>query len=338
MTSPGILLCAVCCSYLIPESCSASPRPLCALKINLSWPNWLRLGLLNETLSQNFIFCTIFFFLKEQPLYAFMMGNLTEKVSLSSLTISNFPSTKISENSKKTPSILLTLSSGSLLLKVKFVFECALIHETHQRALSKGFRKRTWWWATALSGFAGISSEGGRAYWVFRLLQAFFGCLISWPGPSLRGDGNYLGFFLGWPPSLVIERVLDKSATPPRDTSSKFSKESRAVVIPKVRFFKVQSSSGLFLCDSTQRVMFCPKGVHSKPGLGLPREKSSQQLLGPSFPDLLPWNLQLESQCTRGLSQAASIPCKFPLWKWCVGVQFCVWWLWTDSGSPCDLW
>lgn len=72
-----------------------------------------------------------------------MMGNLTEKVSLSSLTISNFPSTKISENSKKTPSILLTLSSGSLLLKVKFVFECALIHETHQRALSKGFRKRT---------------------------------------------------------------------------------------------------------------------------------------------------------------------------------------------------
>ena len=38
---------------------------------------------------------------------------------------------------------------------------------------------------------------------------------------------------------MVIERVLDKSATPPRDNSSKFSKESRAVVIPKVRFFKV---------------------------------------------------------------------------------------------------
>ncbi|CAI9170642.1 unnamed protein product [Rangifer tarandus platyrhynchus] len=54
------------------------------------------------------------------------MGNLTEEVSLSSFTISNFPSTEISENSKKTPSILLTLSSGSLLLKLKFVFECAL--------------------------------------------------------------------------------------------------------------------------------------------------------------------------------------------------------------------
>lgn len=148
---------------------------------------------------------------------------------------------------------------------------------------------------------------------------------ISWPGPSLRGDGSYLGFSLGWPPSLVIEKVLDKSATPPRDISSKFSKESWAVVIPNVHFFKVQSSSGLFLCDSIQRVMFCPKGVHSKPGLGLPREKSSQQLLGPSFPDLLPWNLQPESPCTRGLSQAASIPCEFPLWKWCVGVQFCVW-------------
>lgn len=70
--------------------------------------------------------------------------------------------------------------------------------------------------------------------------------------------------------------------------------------------------------------MFCPKGVHPKPGLGLPHEKSSQQLLGPSFPDLLPWNLQLEAPCPRGLSQAASIPCELPLWKWCVGVQFCV--------------
>lgn len=32
MTSPGILLCAVCCSYLIPESSSASPQHRCALK------------------------------------------------------------------------------------------------------------------------------------------------------------------------------------------------------------------------------------------------------------------------------------------------------------------
>lgn len=111
----------------------------------------------------------------------------------------------------------------------------------------------------ALPEFPGISSEGGRACWVFRLLQAFFGCPISWPGPSLRGDGNYLRLSLGWPPSLVIENVLDKLATPSRDISSKFSKESRAVVIPKVRFLKVQSSSGLFLCDSTHRVMFCPQ-------------------------------------------------------------------------------
>ena len=123
MTSPGILLCAVCCSYLIPESSSASPRHRCALK-NKSFTAKLAALRTYEWNTEPELYSRhkFLFLLKEQPLYAFVMGNLTEEVSLSSFSISNFPSTEISENSKKIPRILLTLSSGSLLLKLKFVF------------------------------------------------------------------------------------------------------------------------------------------------------------------------------------------------------------------------
>lgn len=114
---------------------------------------------------------------------------------------------------------------------------CPVFHETHQRALSKGFRKRTWRWATALSEFPGLSSEGGRACWVLVSSKLSL-ALSSLDLAPLRGDDNYLGFFLGGPPSLVIEKVLDKSATrPARDISFKFSKE-QGCSYPKSAFLQ----------------------------------------------------------------------------------------------------
>lgn len=108
------------------------------------------------------------------------------------LLLVTFSAQKFHENSKKTQYIV----NVEVLVPCnpKFVFECALIHETHQRALSKGFRKRTW----RPSELPGISSEGGEG--MLGLLspsKLFFGCPISWPGPSLRGDGNWSALLSG---------------------------------------------------------------------------------------------------------------------------------------------
>lgn len=167
-----------------------------------------------------------------------------------------------------------------------------------------------------------------------RLLQAFFGSLISWPGPSLRRDDNYLGFFLGGPPSLVIERVLDKSATPLLEIFPSSFLKSRAVVIPKVHFFKVQSSSGLFFCDSTQRVMFCPEGVHPKP--------APWEIFPTASWPKLPRPPPLEPPARVPVSTWAVPGSQHPLWvpplEMVCGCSVLCLWLWTDSDSPCDLW
>lgn len=142
------------------------------MKINLSWPSWLHLGLPNETFTQNLIFCTSF------P----CCGNSPFLLSL--LTISNFPSIQFLGIPGTLP--LLTLISGSLLLKLNFIFKFALFQKTHHRALY-----------TALGGdhdrqlghseFMGVASSRGRACGGgLSSSQAFFCCLMSWPGPSLR--------------------------------------------------------------------------------------------------------------------------------------------------------
>lgn len=126
-----------------------------------------------------------------------------------------------------------------------------------------------------------------------------------------------------------------------------FSKNGSVVVILKIDFLQRPVTLWPFSSclhpesHSAAKALIPSLDLHS-PWEALPNraDEPLALVLATSFPGFPPLeNSSLSPRYTPELSQAASIHCTSSLFgKRCVGVQFCVRWIWTDRKSPCDLW